>query len=301
MSVTAGSGRPPAEVRIDPDLVRALLSEQHPDLQEEELTMVAEGWDNVTVRVGSGLAARLPRRRAAVSLLLNERRWLPAVAGGLKVSVPVPLRMGRPGCGYPWPWTLVPWIPGRPAHRVALQSDQAPRLARLLRTLHRSAPPGAPANPFRGVPLRRRSDDELERRFGEMEGDLSADDLRTLRELWARGLDSSECERPVWLHGDLHPGNVLVRRGEIAGIIDWGDLTAGDPATDLAAAWMLFPDPEERRSFWTAYGAHGALTHGALMARSRAWAVLFGVTLAASRASGHERVGRGTLRRLLQD
>lgn len=258
--------------------------------------MVAEGWDNVTVRVGSRLAARLPRRRVAVSLLLNERRWLPTVADGLDVDVPVPIRMGRPGCGFPWPWNVVPWIPGRPAHRVPLRAGQAPRLARILRTLHRAAPTDAPPNPFRGVPLRRRDAQDLERRLQTMEEGLSADALTALRELWTQGLDSPEWERPVWLHGDLHPGNMLVRGGEITGIIDWGDLTAGDPATDLAAVWMLLPGREDRRSFWAAYGAHETL-----MARARAWAVLFGVTLATSRESTHERVGRVTLRRLLQE
>jgi aminoglycoside phosphotransferase (APT) family kinase protein len=46
-------------------------------------------------------------------------------------------------------------------------------------------------------------------------------------------------EPPVWVHGDLHPANILVRRGRISGVLDFGDLTAGDPAADLSVRWML--------------------------------------------------------------
>ncbi|MER7151067.1 phosphotransferase [Streptomyces lydicus] len=42
------------------------------------------------------------------------------------------------------------------------------------------------------------------------------------------------------LHGDLHPANILVDRGRIRAVIDFGDITSGDPATDLSVAWMLF-------------------------------------------------------------
>lgn len=46
---------------------------------------------------------------------------------------------------------------------------------------------------------------------------------------------------PVWLHGDLHPAHVVVSDGALAGVIDFGDMCAGDPAVDLAAARVLGP------------------------------------------------------------
>src|SRR4249919_3336738 len=106
---------PQAEVDIDARLVAALLSEQHPDLAHQPLRPLAAGWDNVMFRVGNRLVARLPRRLAAVPLLLNELRWLPEVATGLPLPVPVPVRSGAPGCDYPWPWSISPWLPGQTA------------------------------------------------------------------------------------------------------------------------------------------------------------------------------------------
>ncbi len=53
----------------------------------------------------------------------------------------------------------------------------------------------------------------------------------------------------MWVHGDLHPANVVVSDGTLSGIIDFGDLFAGDPAWDLAAAWVLLPAGTAARFF----------------------------------------------------
>ena len=63
---------------------------------------------------------------------------------------------------------------------------------------------------------------------------------------------------PVWLHGDLHPLNLVVADGELAAVIDFGDVCAGDPATDLAVAWMVLP-PADHRAFREAAGARRAV------------------------------------------
>src|SRR5215467_13661769 len=104
---------PAAEVAVSPDLVRRLLAAQHPDLARLPVEVMANGWDNVMCRIGRELAARLPRREAAVTCLVNEQRWLPALASRLPLPVPAPVRTGRPGLGYPWPWSIVPFLPGR--------------------------------------------------------------------------------------------------------------------------------------------------------------------------------------------
>ena len=102
------------ELEIREPLVRALLAEQHPDLVDLPLTHAAQGWDNVTFRLGEHLAVRLPARAPAAPLVEHEQRWLPSLARTLPVPVPAPVRLGRPGAGFPWAWSVVPWLAGRP-------------------------------------------------------------------------------------------------------------------------------------------------------------------------------------------
>ncbi|WP_245935132.1 aminoglycoside phosphotransferase family protein [Acidipropionibacterium virtanenii] len=263
---------PPAEVDITVDLLRALLSDQHPDLADRELTVAANGWDNVIVRIGADLLARLPRRRLAASLVLHEQRWLPGLAEGLPISVPSPVREGRPGLGYPWAWSICPWFDGDMAADVALAdpSREADRLGSFLHALHRPAPADAPSNPYRDVPvtaLLPRIRDNLER-LGPGRDHLAelVDELAPTP-AWHGP--------PVWVHGDLHAANLLVTDDRISTVLDFGDLTSGDPAVDLAVAWMLF-DADARRRFRTAAGG-GEPVDDATWDRARLWAVHLGL------------------------
>lgn len=288
-------GTPEAEVAIDSALVAGLLEAQYPDLARLPLRSVGEGWDNALFRVGDDLAVRLPRRAAASSLILHEQRWLPILAGRLTLPVPVPLRVGRPARGYPWSWSVVPWLPGVTADEEEPEASQAWPFAAFLRSLHQPAPADAPANPFRGVPLKNRAAGVEER----MERLAVQTDLITpaIRQIWQEAVQVPLDLAPTWLHGDLHPRNVLVQDGRISGIIDWGDLTAGDPATDLASIWMLFENPEARRETLEAYGNLSQAT----LKRARGWAVLFGVMLLASGLMDHPRhavIGERILRRV---
>lgn len=279
---------------MDTPLVRLLLREQHPDLADLPVRLVGEGWDNVTHRVGSDLATRIPRRRPAVPLLLNERRWLPVLAERLQIAVPTPVRVGLPSHLLPQPWHVVDWIPGDTADREALRDDQAVCLATELKALHQPAPPAAPRNPLRGEPLRTRAAFAQDR-IRTVPG-LAEADRRRLLAIWDDGTASDEARRRVWIHGDLHPKNVVVRDGILTGILDWGDMSAGDAATDLAAAWTLFKSPAARARFWSAYDPDTSS-----VIRARAWAVLFGAGLACSGDPEHERVGRGLLGRVLDE
>src|SRR5688572_17690992 len=100
---------PDAEAPIDIPLVLALLKEQHPDLAGLSLVEAGEGWDNQTFRLGNDLAVRLPRRAASAPLIEHEQRWLPSLALPLPLPVPSPVRIGRPGCGFPWRWSVTRW------------------------------------------------------------------------------------------------------------------------------------------------------------------------------------------------
>lgn len=138
-------GRPASEVDITSSWVRSLLQTQHPDLAGETLRPVASGWDNAVFRLGEQFAVRLPRRSAAGRLIVNEQRWLPLLSDRLPLSVPAAARIGKPGDGYPWHWSVVPWLAGTTADISAVGSEQGERLAAFLDALHVPAPVDARA------------------------------------------------------------------------------------------------------------------------------------------------------------
>ena len=287
-------GTPSAEVHIDVALVRSLLRAQFPRYASNRVQPVGSGWDNVMMRLGTDLVVRLPRRAVAATLIEAEQRWLPELAARLPIDVPVPLHMGHPAQGYPWRWSIVRWLPGEGADRSPPDGDEAMRLAAFLSCLHETAPAAAPANPVRGVPLTTRAEAVGER----MERLARVTDVvtPTVERVWRDALSAWPSAERRWLHGDLHPLNILVRRGRITGIIDWGDLTGGDVATDLAALWMLFDGSVLERAL-SAYGQIDADTR----MRAMGWAVLFGVVLLDSGLVDHPRhaeVGRAILRRM---
>src|SRR5580704_2467696 len=117
-------GIPAAEVDIDAKLVHALLDAQHPDLASLPLIELGTGWDNNVYGLGDSLAVRLPRRAAASALIEHEQRWLPELAPRLPLPIPTPFRIGQPGCGYPWSWTITPWLTGQSA-AIAPPDDSA--------------------------------------------------------------------------------------------------------------------------------------------------------------------------------
>lgn len=274
---------PAPELHVDAVLVARLVEAQHPDLAGA-VEFVANGWDNAMYRLeapGAVFGVRLPRRRIAVPLVEHELRWLPGLAGRLPVPVPAPVRAGRPApeLGYDAPWSIVPWFEGvhaadrSPADRTGL----APPLAAFVDALHTPAPAGAPHNPYRGVPLAER-DEAVRERFarGRLEAVLGAGAVARLRELWEDALAAPAwAGAPQWLHGDLHPGNlVLGASGALAAVIDFGDLTAGDPATDLATAWLSF-DVAGRADFVRELERRRQVDI-ASWRRARGWAIAWG-------------------------
>ncbi len=229
---------------MDERLVRGLLQDQHPDLADLPLRQVVGGWDNQQWRLGDDLAVRLPRTPRGPELLRKEYRWLPELAPRLPLPVPVPQRLGEPTEQFPHSWLVTTWVPGEPADRTPISAEQsADTLATFLRALHEEAPEDGPVSPGRGVPLR-----TLELGFEEILASVEGED--TVRKIWAEAVAAPEWTGPpIWLHGDLHPANVVVEDGALAGVIDFGDLSNGDPALDLAAAWILLPDGAAERFF----------------------------------------------------
>ena len=270
---------PPAEHPIDADLVRGLLADQQPALADRPVRVASEGWDNAMFRLGEDLAVRLPRRRLGAALLAVEQRWLPQVAPGLPVATPAPVFAGAPGRGYPWPWSVVRWLPGASAERAPLNSDQGARWGAFLKALHRPAPAEAPFNPYRSIPLTERA-----KLSGPTLARLAAarPDLvdATLLRLWGEALAAQADLAPTWIHGDLHARNVITKDGVLAGVIDWGDMCRGDPAMDLDSLWMVLPDAAARAAALAAYGDVSKAT----LARARGWAIAIGAVVAESAA-----------------
>ncbi|MBO1330541.1 aminoglycoside phosphotransferase family protein [Streptomyces sp. VRA16 Mangrove soil] len=268
------------DIVIDEALVRDLLRAQHPDLAELALWHAATGWDHQVWRLGEELVVRVPCFDASVPAVRNEQRWLPELAPRLPMPVPRPRRIGEPSARFPRPWTVTTWVPGEPADRepIAPGTGAPKALGAFLGALHAApAPEDAPTRPGRGVPLAALPVD-----IDQLCTDLEAAGERAtaVRALWDDALAAPAWEgERRWLHSDLHPANVVVRDGALAGIIDFGDVCAGDPATDLCAAWLLLPEGEAA-PFFDAYG----LADDATIRRARGWAVL--------RAAGLIAIGR---------
>lgn len=285
---------PDAEIEVSVALVRSLLASQRPDLADLEIREVASGWDNVVFRVGADLATRLPRRAVAVVLAANEQRWLAELSHHLPLPVPAPVFVGEPGPGYPWPWAIVPWFRGDEAARAEPTdwTDTAERFAAFLVALHQPAPGDAPPNPYRGVPLAGRA-----ARFVEgLDEAGDAVDRAQIEERWAPLVATPEWPGPkVWLHGDLHPRNIIVHEGRLAAVVDFGDMTAGDPAVDLSVAWFWLP-ASVRDAFRSAYGGVDEDT----WRRAKGWAL----ALAIAHLGGDDRViplGQHALAAVLDD
>ncbi|MCZ9884470.1 aminoglycoside phosphotransferase family protein [Arthrobacter sp. B2a2-09] len=266
---------PQAELDVTAGLVRSLLEEQLPGLSDLPLELVANGWDNVMYRLGKEWAVRLPRREAAAQLVLHEQQYLPEYARHSPVPLPSPIHSGRPSADYPWPWSVTPWLEGLSAVLVSQGSRNAAAedLAAFLVAIHVPAAPGAPVNPVRGVPLEARSDAVMDR----LDDSGRYPQAVRLRTLWTEACLAPLWDGPgLWLHGDLHPANILLRPdGRLAAVVDFGDLGAGDPAVDLAVAWLMF-DGGARHRFMAAFGP---AVDAATWARARGWAVVLATAM----------------------
>lgn len=267
-----------AEIEISAELVRDLLCDQHPDLADHRLRLGARGWDNQLWRLGDDLAVRLPwATQSADALLRKEHTWLPGLAPRLPLPIPVPQRLGEPSARFARPWIVTTWVPGEPADRapVTRGAEAADALAAFLTALHHPAPEQAPAGRFgRGGPLADHAEGFANQLASATELRLIPDPV-AVRAVWEDAVAAPHWTGPaLWLHGDLHPANVLTADGTICGVIDFGDLCAGDPACDLAAAWILLPDGAADR-FHTAYQP---APDAATLRRARGWAVLVALT-----------------------
>lgn len=268
---------------IDEALVRRLLAAQFPHWADLPLTPAEpQGWDNRTFRLGADMSVRLPSAASYVRQVEKEHRWLPLLAPQLPLPIPAPLARGAPGKGYPFPWSVYRWIEGETAsaERIRDMAEFATDLAHFLAALQRIDASGGPLpgahNFFRGGQLAV-YDAETRSAIAALSDEI---DPRRATALWDRALASTWQGRPVWVHGDVAVGNLLVRDGRLSAVIDFGSSGIGDPACDTVIAWTLL-EGESRAAFREALPLDDAT-----WTRGRGWALWKAlITLAGSRAT----------------
>ena len=249
------------QVEIDESLARALVASQFPRWASLPITHVRSGGtENVVFRLGDDLALRMPMTRGAVGGLLKEVRWLPVVAPHVSLAVPEVVAVGEPDEGYPFPWAVVRWLEGQDA--LAARVDSADRLAQdlgafvqELQSIDMTDAPAPGSEGFvRGVPIAQR-EEHFRSAVAECDGLV---DVERVTAIWDDALAAPLWDGPpVWLHADLIPGNLLVREGRLAGILDFGAMATGDPAYDLTPAWHVL-EGAARARFLALTGADDA-------------------------------------------
>jgi len=253
------------EVDTDASLVRLLLAAQFPQWADLPIEPVpSAGTDNALFRLGNDMAVRLPRIHWATGVD-KEHEWLPKLAPFLPLAIPAPLAKGQPGEGYPWPWSVYRWLEGESAtiERIADPRQAATDLAHFIAALQQIDPTGGPPA-RRGVPLARR-DQPTREAIAALRGMIDVD---TATAAWEAALGAPAWHGPpIWVHGDLLPGNLLVKQGRLSAVIDFAGLGVGDPACDLMIAWGLFSS-ESRGMFRAAL-----VVDDATWARGRGWAL----------------------------
>ncbi|HEX6443461.1 MAG TPA: aminoglycoside phosphotransferase family protein [Streptosporangiales bacterium] len=259
------------EVDIDAALVARLLAAQFPQWADRPIRPVASsGTDNVTFRLGADLAVRLPRTPATAGEVEQDLLWLPRLAPHLPLAIPEPVAAGKPGEGYPFSWGVYRWLDGEPFRldRLTDPCRAAADLAEFVRSLRALDATGAPTpsdDPFsRGIPLAPR-DTMFRAALDELRDEFDTD---LVLAAWEASLAAAPWDGvPVWIHGDLMSGNLLVTEGRLSAVIVFGTLRAADPAGDLLAAWYVFAG-ESRRVFRAEVGVDDDT-----WARGRGWAL----------------------------
>src|SRR5580704_2938543 len=226
------------ELDIDAGMVERLVAGQFPELAGLPVRPVGStGTVNAIYRLGDGLCVRLPWMRRWADGLVTEQLWLPRLAPHLSLRVPEPVCAGRPAAEYPFAWAVYRWLAGQPYadDLVADEREAAADLAQFVLELRGLDPAGAPRAGRR--PLRELDADTRE----AIESAASVIDGAAALAAWAAALDTRAWDgTPTWIHADLLRPNLLVHRGRIGAVIDFGSVGAGDPASDVIAAWSVF-------------------------------------------------------------
>lgn len=272
--------------RIDADLVRRLVAAQFPQWVHLPIEPIAvQGWNNKAFHLGPDRLVRLPRAQPYVAQVQKEQAWLPRLAEGLPLPIPAPAGLGRPSDVYPWPWSIYRWIEGEtlaaapPADMAALARDLAAFETTLNGLDTTGGPAAGPHSFWRGGPLST-YDAQTREAIARLDGRA---DAGACTALWDEAVASAWTRPPVWVHGDIAAGNLLLRDGRLSAVIDFGCLSVGDPACDLAIAWTVFTG-EARAAFRAALPLDRET-----WARGRGWTLWKALILVTGASRGHPR------------
>lgn len=251
-------------------LVNELIATQFPQWAHLPIKPVAHsGWDNKTFHLGTTMSIRLPSAKAYIEQVAKEQTWLPKLAPHLPLPIPTPIAMGIPSQTYPYPWSIYKWLDGEnPTHQnISDHTQFATTLAHFLIQLQKTDPTDGPPpgthNFYRGGPLTI-YDTETRNALTALHGQI---DTHTATAVWETALNATYQGTPVWLHGDVSAGNLLIQNGHLSAVIDFGSSAVGDPACDLTIAYTFLSE-KSREAFRNTIQANDAM-----WARARGWAL----------------------------
>ncbi|MBE7121228.1 aminoglycoside phosphotransferase family protein [Bacillus cereus] len=236
---------------INVSLVKKLIQEQFPKWAHLEVKPVKfSGHDNRTFHLGEQMSVRLPSDAAYAPQVEKENKWLPILSKELSLPISAPIVKGNPSEEYPWPWSINKWIEGETVTKQNVRdlNEFAMDLGSFLtelQSIDASNGPIAGAHNFYRGGLISVYDEEARE---AIENNKDVFDETLLKHLWNLALRSTWACKPVWVHGDVAPGNLLVKDGKLSAVIDFGILGVGDPACDAAMAWTFF-DKNSRNVF----------------------------------------------------
>jgi aminoglycoside phosphotransferase (APT) family kinase protein len=284
-------------VHIDEHLVRRLVGKQFPHWANLSVRKVEKsGWDNRTFHLGEDMSVRIPSAEAYAPQIDKEHRWLPVLADQLPLATPRPIAKGQPGEGLAWRWSIYSWLPGESA--IDAQIAHHDRFARdlgnflsVFQRLDASTGPAAGAHNFLRGAHPSVYDGETQIAIKKLAGKI--DGARAAK-IWKNALLSRWSLPPVWVHGDISAGNLLVQNGRLSAVIDFGALGVGDPACDLAIAWTFF-----RGSGRATFRDSLSLDDGTWM-RAKGWALWKALVVVAG-MSGADAAGQLLARTVLDD
>lgn len=259
-------------MKVDQHLAKKMVSQQFPHLAHLDLSAVeSSGTDNFIFRLGSQLAVRMPSVEWAADYIKKEFDWMPKLSPFLPLKIPVPIALGVPSDSYPWHWSVFQWIGGRDLTKASIEdaNQEAISMAAFISALQNQIPSdAAPLSP-RGLPVRM-NDSEVRDAIRSLEGSI---DTNKATAIWEKVLEAPDWDGPsVYVHGDLHAGNLLAEDGKLVAVIDFGCFGVGDPACDLLPAWSLFSG-ESRELFRSALNPDDAT-----WIRGQGWALYMGLT-----------------------
>lgn len=270
------------EITINEALAQYLIDKQFPEWSHLPIEPVkTSGWDNRTFHLGTEMLIRMPSAAGYAGQAEKEQTWLPQLAPHLPLPIPAPIALGAPDEAYPWKWSINHWLPGQIVSVGSIRDlcQFAVQLAEFLKALQQidatNGPLAGPQSFYRGGDIAI-YDAETRQAIEVLKNDIDAS-LAT--EIWETALSTKWQTEPVWVHGDISVGNLLVNNGELSAVIDFGQLAVGDPACDLAIAWVFF-DEKSRKAFFQTLQLDKET-----VARGRAWALWKALILVSGIAS----------------